>query len=299
MKVKPVLGGWEIPHIASIGSVEQRSFAELAVPGKTASLFQDLAATPTRIVIGGSLYGDEDRDAFLQEVRDKFRAGEPVTFVADIVTATEIQYVVIETLRFEQSAARPDEIEYLIALRESPPPPPPPGPRPSLDDGLLDEAGTFLDSVTGALGALDALGAPGLRRPDAAALGAIDGVTSALEGLGGVARPARRALRERTADCRRSSTSWSWPIGERGDVDERADRQPRRGRHGADLACVPSTGGDRRLRIGPRPAPASGRLARRRHRREARRDEGCSALRRVGRGRSGRRASRDRLLSFG
>ena len=34
VKVKPVLGGWEIPHIASIGSVEQRSFAELAGAGE-------------------------------------------------------------------------------------------------------------------------------------------------------------------------------------------------------------------------------------------------------------------------
>ena len=184
MKVRPVLGGWEIPHIASIGSLEQRSFAELAVPGKTASLFQDLAATPTRIVMGGSLFGDEDRDAFLQEVRDKFRAGEPVTFVADIVTATEVQYVVIETLRFEQSAARPDEIEYLIALRESPPPPPPAGA--SLDDGLLDEAGTFLDSVTGALGALDSLGLPDFGDPTPPLKGTIDGVTSALGGLAGI-----------------------------------------------------------------------------------------------------------------
>jgi len=34
VKVKPVLGGWEIPHISSIGSLEQRSFTELPVPGK-------------------------------------------------------------------------------------------------------------------------------------------------------------------------------------------------------------------------------------------------------------------------
>jgi hypothetical protein len=181
VKVKPVLGGWEIPHIASIGSVEQRSFAELPVPGKTASLFQDLAATPTRIVIGGSLYGDEDRDAFLQEVRDKFRAGDPVTFVADITTATEIQYVVIETLRFEQSASRPDEIEYLISLRESPPPPPPPSP--SLDDGLQDQAGAFLGSVTGALNAIDAVSVPNFGDPTPPLSGTLDGAKSALGGL--------------------------------------------------------------------------------------------------------------------
>ena len=184
MKVKPVLGGWEIPHISSIGSLEQRSFAELEVPGKTASLFQDLAATPTRIVISGSLYGDEDRDDFLQEVRGKFRAGEPVTFVGDIVTATEVQYVVIETLRFEQSATLPDQIEYLIALRESPPPPPPAPP--DIDSALADEAAGFLGSVTGALGAIDALSVPNFGDPTPPLQGTLDGVTSALGGLSGV-----------------------------------------------------------------------------------------------------------------
>ena len=207
MKVKPVLGGWEIPHIASIGSLEQRSFTELAVPGKSASLFQDLASTPTRIVIGGSLFGDEDRDAFLQEVRDKFRAGEPVTFVADIVTATEIQYVVIETLRFEQSADRPDEIEYLIALRESPPPPPPPAP--SLDDGLLDEAGGFLDSVTGALNAIDAVERAGLRRPDAAAERRTRRRQVGARRALGSARQDRRTVRDGVLTWRRSSSSSS------------------------------------------------------------------------------------------
>jgi hypothetical protein len=184
VKVKPVLGGWEIPHIATIGSVEQRSFTELAVPGKSASLFQDLASTPTRIVIGGSLFGDEDRDDFLQQVRDKFRAGDPVTFVADITTATEIQYVVIETLRFEQSASRPDEIEFLIALRESPPPPPPPSA--SLDDGLVDQAGAFQDSVTGALNAIDGVGVPNFGDPTPPLKGTLDGAKSALGGLASV-----------------------------------------------------------------------------------------------------------------
>ena len=112
-----MLGDWEVPHIEEIGSLEQRRFVEYQVPGQAQPLYQDLSATPTRIAITGSLYGDEDRDAFLQEVRGKFQAGEPLTFVADIVTATELQYVVIEQLRFEQSATRPDEISYQIRPR--------------------------------------------------------------------------------------------------------------------------------------------------------------------------------------
>jgi hypothetical protein len=192
VKVKPMLGDWEIPHIESIGSLERRELVELEVPGRAASLYQDLNAASTRVVISGSLYGDEDRDSFLEEVRGKFGAGEPVTFVADIVTATEVQYVLIDTLRFEQSAQRPDEISYLIAIRESPPPPPPPNPLGGLDASLLDEAGGFMDTVTGALDAIEMLGnIPDIGDPTPPLTQALDGVEAATVGLDGVATDLR------------------------------------------------------------------------------------------------------------
>lgn len=96
MRVKPMLGNWEIPRIESIRALEHRAFVEFPVPGRVGSLFQDTNTAPTRLAITGRLYGDEARDQFLEDLRAKFRAGEPVTFVADITTATEIQYVIIE-----------------------------------------------------------------------------------------------------------------------------------------------------------------------------------------------------------
>ncbi len=187
MKIKPMLGDWEVPHIAGIETLERRELAELEIPGRTGSLFQDLNAAPTRIAIRGSLFGDANRDDFLQQVRDKFRAGEPVTFVADIITATEVQYVLIETMHFAESGVAPDETSYFLVLRESPPPPPPPDPLGGLDAGLLDQAGSLLDTVTGALDALDALAnIPDLQDPTPPLRGILDGVSGALDGLGGV-----------------------------------------------------------------------------------------------------------------
>jgi len=148
MRIKPVLDDWEIPHIEAIQMLERRSFVELPVPGRVGSLYQDLNTAPARIALRGSLYGDEARDQFLEDLRDRFREGASVTFVADILTATSVQYVIIEDLRFAESGTRPDQIDYAIVLRESPPPPPPPDPLGSLDAGLLDNAGDFLDSVT-------------------------------------------------------------------------------------------------------------------------------------------------------
>lgn len=186
MNAKPMLGDWEIPRIASIRMLERRAFAELPVPGRSGSLLQDLASEPARMAIAGSLYGDEARDAFLEEVRAKFQAGEALTFVGDIVHATEIQYVVIDELRIEESGERPDQIDYRLVLRASPPPPPPPDPLGGLDAGLLDQAGGLLDTVTGALDALAQLGdAPALGNPTEPLSGLLDEVGAATSSLSG------------------------------------------------------------------------------------------------------------------
>ena len=187
MKQKPVLDGWEIPRISTIQTVESRSMVELAVPGMTGSLYQDLNATPARIVITGSLYSDDVRDQFLNDLRGKYKAGDPVTFVADIVTATEVQYVVIDELRMEEKAGTPDEMTYWLALRQSPPPPPPPDPLGGLDSGLLDQAQGLVDSAAGALDAITKLGSlPDLKDPTPPLKGTLDGVKSITGGLSGV-----------------------------------------------------------------------------------------------------------------
>lgn len=184
MNVKPVLGDWEIPRIEAIDAFEQRRFVELEVPGRAGSLYQDLNLRPAWIGLRGSLFGDETRNDFLEALREKFRAGEPVTFVADILTATEVQYVVIETLAVAQSGSHPDQMDYRIVLRESPPPPPPPDPLGGIDTGLLGDAASLLDSVTGALDALEMLGAiPDISDPTPPLRETLSGVGSALAGL--------------------------------------------------------------------------------------------------------------------
>jgi hypothetical protein len=190
MTVKPMLADWEIPSIASLETLENRSFVELAIPGRTGSLYQDMNTQPTGIVIRGSLYGAERRNEFLEALREKYFAGESVTFVADILTATEVQYVIIESMRMEETGTQPDETAYVILLRESPPPPPPPDPLGGIDSGLLDDAGNFLDSVSGALDLIDSIGSvPDISDPTAELTSALDGVTSATSGLGDALTP--------------------------------------------------------------------------------------------------------------
>jgi hypothetical protein len=192
--VRPALGDWQIPNIDRIETLERRSLVEFPLPGETGSVYQDMASDPTRLVIAGSLYGDEARDGFLEEVRTRFTEGEPLTFVADIVAATELRYVVVETLRFEQVGTRPDETSFWMVLRESPPTPPPESPLAGLDAGLLEDAAGFIDTATGALGALDALaGIPDFGNPLPPLRSSLDEAAAVASGLG-EARAAVEAL---------------------------------------------------------------------------------------------------------
>lgn len=189
MNTKPVLGDWEIPRIQKLRSDEHRRIAELPVPGRAGNLLQDLNSAATVIEIQGSLI-TEERSDFLTNIREKFHAGEPLTFIADITEATDIQYVMIESLVVEESSRFTDQIDYFMKLRESPPPPPPPNLLGGIDDGLLGLADDFIDGVTDVLDAIDSLAnVPDFSDPSALLGGTLEGVTGAigqLDEIGGL-----------------------------------------------------------------------------------------------------------------
>lgn len=185
MTLAPMLGDFELPRLTRLETLERRGFVELPVPGGPRSLFQDAGRAPGRIVAQGAIFGEESGQDFLTSVREKFLAAEPLTFVSDVATGTEIQYVLIEQLHVQAAASHPDQIDYTIWMVESPPPPPPPDPLGGIDTSLLDQASGMLDSALGALDALSALGnVPDLSDPTKPLGGALDEVRSSAEQLG-------------------------------------------------------------------------------------------------------------------
>lgn len=184
MSLSPMLDDWNIPGIQSIQSLEKRRFVELEIPGKAGNLYQDMHIDPVSVAIVGSVYGNETGEEFLTVLREKFHAGEPVTFVADIVQATDVQYVVIDSLQISENAAYPEQRDYAMVIKESPPPPPPMDVLGELDTGLLADAASFMDSVTGALDLLESVGSiPDIGDPTPQVRGAMDQVTNATKGL--------------------------------------------------------------------------------------------------------------------
>lgn len=186
MRARPIVGGWEIPRITEIRAQESRRLVRLPIPGLSGDLHQDLGRSALVVEIDGSLYGDEPRDAFLKELRQKFLLGEPVDFVADIVSESELEEVLIEALQLEESSETPDQFHYRIRLREYTEPPEPPDMGLGLD---LQAPDLDLDIDLG----LDLLDLPSLLAP-LPEIGdllqplkpAAQGLHDALSGVGGI-----------------------------------------------------------------------------------------------------------------
>lgn len=156
MLIHPMIGLWEVPRIERIATHESRRLALLPVPGLAGDLHQDMGRGAIAVEISGSLTGDEARDQFLKDLREKFLAGDPVDFVADIVGESELEQVLIESFQLEENAALADTFFYKIILREYTEPPEPPGI--GTDFGLDVDAALDLDVDLG----LDLLDLPGL-----------------------------------------------------------------------------------------------------------------------------------------
>lgn len=187
MTVTPMLGDWEVPRVAQIRTSEARKLAEHRIPARQGSLWQDLGPEPVTVEIAGSVFSEDEVNDFLDGVRGHFAKAEPLTFVADILRATDLQYVLIDSLVAEARADRPDEIAYRMTLRESPPPPPPADPFGAIDGDLLGAAGSFIDGVTSALGAVAALGnIPDFSDPSALLGGTTDEAKKLVGGLAAV-----------------------------------------------------------------------------------------------------------------
>lgn len=183
-----MLDDYELPGIQRVGTVERRALVEVPVPGLEGSYHQDLGSGPIAILIEGTLAGDDARDAFLAEVRERFQSGEPVDFVADIVSATSLEQTHLEDLSVVEVAGNADTFRYSLMLVQHVEPPPP-GSDLGFDDlaALEDALGLEALELFETLQIPDLLASlPELSDPTPPLAATLDGVKGALESLGGV-----------------------------------------------------------------------------------------------------------------
>jgi hypothetical protein len=149
--MRPLLDDIELVQVQEIGTYDKRALAEHKPPGMAGSLLQNLGRRPARIVLWGVATGDKALE-FTQKLDDKFRAGKPVPFIADIVSESQIQQVLIDDLRLQDLAGKPERYAYVLTLREFIEPVEPED-APLLDDSILDEAQSIMDQIAAGLGA--------------------------------------------------------------------------------------------------------------------------------------------------
>src|SRR6266850_46388 len=119
---KPMLGDLELQQVQRIEAAEKAAVAQHAVPSLEGDFLQDLGRRAERIQLNGVITGAEAGEG-LKKLREKFRGAEPVSFVADIATATKVDKVLIEEMGVRELAGKPARFEYTIGLHGYIPPP--------------------------------------------------------------------------------------------------------------------------------------------------------------------------------
>lgn len=144
--MRPMLDGIELPQVQEISSYDRRALAEHKPPGMSGSLLQNLGRRPARLVLWGVLTGPEALDN-TQKLEDKFRAAKPVPFTADILKDSQVESMLIEDLKLQELAGKPERFAYVLTLREFIKPVEPAA-APSVDTDVLGDALDQLNSLT-------------------------------------------------------------------------------------------------------------------------------------------------------
>jgi len=144
--MNPMLDDIELVQVQEIGTYDKRMLAEHKPPGMAGSLLQNLGRRPARVVLWGVATGEKALE-FTQKLDDKFRAGKPVPFTADIVAESRIQQVLIDDLRCQDLAGKPERFAYVLTLREFIEPVEPEE-APPLDNSILNDALEQIKNLT-------------------------------------------------------------------------------------------------------------------------------------------------------
>jgi hypothetical protein len=152
---QPMLDKLELPLVQEITTYDRRVLSEHKPPGMSGSLLQNLGRRPERIVVWGVATGPTALTT-VQALDDKFRAATPVPFTADIVADANIDLVMIEDLRLQELAGKPQRFSYVLTLREFIKPVDP-APAPGLDADILGDALARVGDIVNAIAAVQAL----------------------------------------------------------------------------------------------------------------------------------------------
>lgn len=120
----PLLGDVALTAVQRAEHALESGFVAVPVLGLDGDAQQRSGRPSHRIHIEGVLFGEAALED-LATLQGMAAAGEEITFAADIVTALDLQQVVVTAFHAVESAGHPGRIQYHLEVVESPPLPPP------------------------------------------------------------------------------------------------------------------------------------------------------------------------------
>jgi hypothetical protein len=145
----PMIDDIELKAVQQIRQETDQDFGRQRAIGLDGTLHQKMGRRSHRVWLWGYLLPATAVDD-LKKLQDKASQGGEVTFTADIVTALQVEKMVIESFQAEQQIGPAGQTAYAITLAESPPLPPPA--ETSSFGGLGDFGAGDLGFDAGALG---------------------------------------------------------------------------------------------------------------------------------------------------
>ena len=143
--MRPMLDDLELPQVQEINTRDLRVLAEHKPPGMEGSLFQNMGRRPTGLLLWGVAVGPDVLE-FVEKLDEKFRAGNALPFIADIVADAEIEEMIIDDLHWQELAGKPQRFAYVLTLREFIEPVEPEDTS-LLDSDILDDAQGLIDQL--------------------------------------------------------------------------------------------------------------------------------------------------------
>jgi hypothetical protein len=147
--MQPMLDDLELPQVQEITTLDHRMLAEQKPPAMSGSLLQNLGRRPLRVELMGVATGPEAL-RFVEKLDEKFRAGTAFLFTGDIVADAQIEKVVIDDLRVQEEAGKPQRYQYALTLREFIEPVEPEDAS-ALDTSIAEEALDIMDGLVDGL----------------------------------------------------------------------------------------------------------------------------------------------------
>ena len=111
----------EIRSVSNIQIEQKRVIVEHTIPGAEANVLQDLGRSPARISFEGIFYA-EDAKKNIEQLKAKYKTGEPISFLSDISSISDITQVLIEQFNITDISTATNTYKYTIVLREYIPP---------------------------------------------------------------------------------------------------------------------------------------------------------------------------------